>query len=309
VVNRDVGIGYALLVVAIWLWAGNAVVARTAMLADVPPIAFNFWRWTLALLIFLPFTARGVWRHRQLVRERWLYFAVYGLMSVTLFNNLFYLGLQSTTAVQGSLIMAILPVLVLILVATVLGHRITGRQIAGAVITITGAAVIVLRGDAEVIRTLAINVGDAWCLAAVVVWAIQILMLRWKPVEIEITPFMTVIIAFGVAFQIPLYVWEHAAGDVFRPDGTSLMLVLYVALFAAVLGTTMYNAGVIRVGPANAGYFANLYPACAAVLAIIFLGEPFEWYHGAGGALVLAGIYLATFAHRSAAGPKAGVAS
>jgi drug/metabolite transporter (DMT)-like permease len=87
------------------------------------------------------------------------------------------------------------------------------------------------------------------------------------------------------------------------------MLVLYVALFAAVLGTTMYNAGVIRVGPANTGYFANLYPACAAVLAIIFLGEPFEWYHGAGGALVLAGIYLATFAHRSAAGPMAGVAS
>ena len=307
--NRDLGIGYALLVGAIWLWAGNAVVARTAMLADVPPIAFNFWRWALALLIFLPFTARGVWRHRRLVRERWLYFPVYGLMSVTLFNNLFYLGLQSTTAVQGSLIMAILPVLVLILVATVLGQRITGRQIAGAVITITGAAVIVLRGDAEVFRTLAINVGDAWCLAAVVVWAIQILMLRWKPIEIEITPFMTVIIAFGVAFQIPLYVWEHAAGDVFRPDGTSLLLVLYVALFAAVIGTTMYNAGVIRVGPANAGYFANLYPACAAVLAIIFLGESFEWYHGAGGLLILFGIYLATVTRQRATVPETGPAA
>ncbi len=299
-VNRDLGIGYALLVGAFWLWAGNAVVARTAMLADVPPIAFNFWRWALALLIFLPFTARGVWRHRRLVRDRWLYLAAFGLVSVTLFNNLFYLGLRTTTAVQGSLIMAILPVLVLILVAMVLGQRITGRQIAGAAITIAGAGVIVLRGDAELIRTLAINAGDAWCLAAVVVWSVQIMMLRWKPVEIEIAPFMTVIIAFGVAFQAPLYIWEHAAGDVFRPDGTSLMLLLYVALFAAVIGTTMYNSGVIRVGPANSGYFANLYPACAAVLAIFFLGEPFEWYHGAGGALVLFGVYLATYSRQKA---------
>ena len=298
--NRNLAIGYALLVGAIWLWAGNAVVARTAMLADVPPIAFNFWRWAGALLIFLPFTARGVWRHRQLVRERWLYFAAFGLVSVTLFNNLFYLGLQTTTAVQGSLIMAILPVLVLILVAIFLRQRITSRQIAGAAITIFGAVIIILRGDPDVIRTLAINVGDAWCLAAVAVWSVQILMLRWKPTEIEIAPFMTVIIAFGVALQTPLYILEHTSGDVFRPDTASLLLVLYVALFAAVLGTTMYNSGVIRVGPANAGYFANLYPACAAILAIIFLGEPFEWYHGAGGALVLFGIYLATYTRQKA---------
>jgi drug/metabolite transporter (DMT)-like permease len=301
VVNRDLAIGYALLVGAIWLWAGNAVVARTAMLADVPPIAFNFWRWLVALLIFLPFTARGVWRHRRLVRARWLYMAAFGLVSVTLFNNLFYLGLQTTTAVQGSLIMAILPVLVLILVAIILRQRITARQIGGAAITIFGAVIIVLRGDAEVIRTLAINVGDAWCLAAVTVWAVQIMMLRWKPPEIEIAPFMTVIIAFGVALQFPIYLWEHLSGDVFRPDGTSLLLVLYVALFAAVIGTSMYNSGVIRVGPANSGYFANLYPACAAILAIIFLGEPFEWYHGAGGALVLFGIYLATHTRGEAA--------
>ncbi len=301
--NRDLTIGYALLVAAIWLWAGNAVVARTAMLADVPPFAFNFWRWALALLIFLPFTAPRVWRHRRLVGERWGYFAGFGLVSVTLFNSLYYLGLQTTTAVQGSLIMSILPVLVLILVATFLSHRITGRQIGGAVLSIAGAAVIVLRGDAELIKTLAVNTGDLWCLAAVVVWAFQIIMLRWKPANIEILPFMTVIIAFGVAFQAPLYLWEHVSGDVFRPDGNSIALLLYVALFAAVIGTTMYNSGVIRVGSANSGYFGNLYPAFSAVLAIVFLGEPFEWYHGAGGALVLTGIYLATVSRRQAATP------
>ena len=133
--------------------------------------------------------------------------------------------------------------------------------------------------------------------------AIQIMMLRWKPTEVAILPFMTVIIAAGVVFQAPLYVWEHSTGHVFRPDANTLAFTLYVALFAAVIGTTMYNSGVIKVGPTTSGYFGNLYPAFAAVLAIIFLGEPFEWFHGLGGALVLAGIYIATVSRRAKIAP------
>ena len=44
---------------------------------------------------------------------------------------------------------------------------------------------------------------------------------------------MTVMIAFGVALQVPFYLWEHVSGDVFRPDGSTLLLLGYVALFAA----------------------------------------------------------------------------
>ena len=292
--NREFAVGCALLVGAITLWSGNAVVARAAMLEDVPPLAFNFWRWTLALIILSPFTASGVWRQRRAFLEGWWYYAAFGLIGVTLFNDLFYIGLQYTTAVQGSLIMAILPMLVLILAAVFLSHRITGRQIFGVVLSIAGVVFIVLQGDLELIRTLDVNAGDLWCLAAVVVWAIQIMMLRWKPAEVTILPFMTVIIAAGVLFQAPLYIWEHSTGQVFRPDANTLALTLYVALFAAVIGTTMYNSGVIKVGPTTSGYFGNLYPVFAAVLAIVFLGEPFEWFHGLGGALVLAGIYIAT---------------
>ena len=301
--NREFAIGCALLVGAIALWAGNAVVARAAMLDDVPPLAFNFWRWTLALIILSPFTASGVWRQRRVFLEGWWYYAAFGLVGVTMFNDLYYIGLQYTTAVQGSLIMAMLPMLVLILAAVFLSHRITRRQIWGVVLSISGVVVIVLRGDSELIRTLDVNAGDLWCLAAVVVWAIQIMMLRWKPAEVAILPFMTVIIAAGVVFQAPLYVWEHSTGHVFRPDANTLALTLYVALFAAVIGTTMYNSGVIKVGPTTSGYFGNLYPAFAAVLAIIFLGEPFEWFHGLGGVLVLAGIYIATVSRRAETEP------
>ena len=49
---------YVLLVATMVFWAGNWVIAR-AMADHIPPIAFAQIRWTLALLILLPFT----WRH------------------------------------------------------------------------------------------------------------------------------------------------------------------------------------------------------------------------------------------------------
>ena len=296
--NRSVAIGYGFLVVSILIWSGNAVIARAAMLADVPPITFNFIRWSAACLIFLPFSARGVRRHRRIFIEKWRYFAARGLASVTCFNTFFYIGLKSTTAIQGSLIQSILPVLVLILVVTVLRERINGLQVMGVVLSILGAAIILMRGDPEVALSLQLNIGDLWCLAAVFFWAIHLMLLRWKPSQIAMPEFMTVLIAWGVVLMIPGLIWEISTGQKLLLNSTNLMFLAYVAVVASVFGTTLFNSGVIRVGPATSGYFGNLYPVFAAVLAVLLLGEKFEWFHGLGGALVLGGIYLATMARR-----------
>ncbi len=296
--NRSVAIGYGFLVAAILMWSGNAVIARAAMMSDVPPITFSFYRWLIACLVFLPFSARGVWLHRHVFIKKWWYFAFFGLISVACFNSFFYIGLQSTTAIQGSLIQAILPVLVLMLVVTVLREPIGGQQILGVILSILGAAVILLRGDPELALSLRLNIGDLWCLGAVFLWSIQLLILRWKPTEIPMPAFMTVVVAWGVAFLVPAWLWEASTGRELVLNTTNLMFLGYVVIAASVFGTTLFNSGVLRVGPTNSGYFGNLYPVFASVLAVLFLGESFEWFHGAGGALVLSGIYFATMAQR-----------
>ena len=148
---------------------------------------------------------------------------------------------------------------------------------------------------------LRVNIGDLWCLGAVIIWAIQIMSLRWKPADIDMPSFMTVIIFFGLVIQAPFYLWELSTGRVLHFTTVNLVSIVYLALFASVIGAALYNAGVLRVGTAASGYFANLYPVFSAILAIIFLGEPFEWFHALGGALVLGGIYFATVARRAIA--------
>ena len=292
--TRHALLGAAFIAVALLFWGGNTTVGRFAMTSDLPPIGVNFWRWTVAFAILLPLTAAGLWRQRALLWRHRLYCLFLGLAGVTCFNSFFYIGLQSTTAVQGSLIAALLPLMILVLGAVYAGAGITRRQIGGLVLSIGGAALVVARGDLAVLRALQLNPGDFWCLAAVLAWAVQTFMLRYKPPEMDIMPLVAASVGLGWLVLVPAYAVETALGGAMRFDRETLLLVGYLGLFASVIAFSLYNAGVIRTGATSAGYLGNLYPVFSALLAVIFLGESIAWYHATGGLLVLGGIYLAT---------------
>jgi drug/metabolite transporter (DMT)-like permease len=50
-----------------------------------------------------------------------------------------------------------------------------------------------------------------------------------------------------------------------------------------------------RLGAARAGVTMHLMPAITVMLAVLFLDELPRWYHGAGIALILAGVALSTW--------------
>ena len=297
--NKALG-GYILLLVALWVWAGNSIVGRLTATADIPPLAFTFWRWATAFVIFALLFGMRAWRQRADIIAAWKFIVPFSVISIAGFNAAFYIALQKSPALQVSLIQSILPVLVLLLGLTILRERITRRQWWGVLFSITGAVVIVTRGDLQVLRTLALGEGDVWALVAVFLWALQAFLMRWKPVRIDIMAFMTVISFIGVVALAPFYVWETLVVAPMPLTQTSIIFVLYVAIMASFIGTTCWNEGTFRAGGAQAGYFGNLFPIFAGVLAILILGEELRWYHVAGAVSVLIGIWLATWRRTAA---------
>lgn len=290
--------GYALLTAGILFWAGNAVVGRAAAGADIPPLTLNFFRWSIAFVFFLVIFGRSTWAQRHLLWQHRKFIVTYSVLTIVGFNCTFYVALQKTTVLQASLIQSILPVLVLLLALVVLKTRITGQQWWGVVFSIGGAALIVIRGDWEVIKSLRIQDGDIWALVAVLLWSLQAFLMRYKPKSIDIMPFMTALAAVGVIVMTPMYIWESTVIKPTPFTQESILLFLYLGLFAGFLGTTAWNEGTYRTGPAQAGYFGNLYPVFAGGLAILLLGETLHWYHMLGAAMVVTGIWLAIF-HKS----------
>ena len=288
------------------LWASNAIVGRAAPDADIPPIALNFWRWTTAFVILIPFAAGQFWGQRDLLLKHWRLCIIYGLMAVTLFNTFFYIGLQYTTAVQGSLISATMPILVLVGARLFLHQPITSRQLFGVSVSIVGVIVIVGRGDIRILIELVPNVGDLWILGGVCAWAGQTIIIRMLPREIKLMGFQLAAFAIGALMILPLYLIETSGGRTMPLSATSLFYVGYVAIAASLLAITFYNMAIRRIGPRIAGYMGNLFPVFGAALGILILGEAFEWFHAVGGAVILAGIYLATVATTGAASAQSG---
>ena len=288
-------IGYLFLVLALLVWAGNSIVGRSNAGADIPPLAFTFWRWATALVIFAIFFGVRAWRQRIEILAAWKFVVPFAIISIAGFNAVFYTALQKSTALQVTLIQSILPVMVLLLGLVILRERITGRQWWGVVFSMAGATIIVIRGDVTVLQTLALGEGDIWALVAVFLWAWQAFLMRWKPKNIDIMAFMTVISLIGVVVLLPFYFWETMTFAPMPFTQTSIIFVLYAAVMASIIGTTCWNEGTFRAGGVQAGYFGNLYPIFSGALAIIILGEELRWYHVVGAVSVLIGIWLATF--------------
>ena len=62
---------YAGVVVTTLCWAGNWVVGR-AIRGEMPPVALNFWRWTVALAVLAPFALPRLAGKGAVLRRSWL---------------------------------------------------------------------------------------------------------------------------------------------------------------------------------------------------------------------------------------------
>lgn len=283
---------YLLLTLAALFWSGNMVVGRGVHEA-VPPFALAFWRWTLALACVAPLALPHLRPQWPLVVKHWKALVVLGLLGVGGFNTLVYIGLHSTTATNAAILNSVIPIMTIALAFVLLGRRLGGIEAVGVAVSLAGVGMIVARGDLTTLLTLTLNRGDLWLLAAVLVWGLYTVGLHWRP-PIHPMLLFAVCAVVGLIALAPFYAWELASGHSIAVSAPALAAIVYVGIFPGFLGHIFYNAGVAAVGPNQGSLFIHLMPVFGTLLAAAFLGERPYWFHFAGMALILIGIWLTT---------------
>ena len=294
--NQRLGPGtILLLVLPPLLWAGNAVVGR-AVSELVPPMMLNFLRWALAFVILLPL-AHAVFRRSGplSVWPHWKRFALLGLLGVGCYNALQYLALQTSTPLNVTLVAASSPVWMLAIGWLFFAQRVSKRQMAGAALSIAGVLLVLSRGQWALLAQVRLVPGDVYVLIATVAWAFY----SWLLAVPEKTPalrndwaaFLMAQIIFGLGWSGLFAGSEWALTDAHISWSWPLAAALvYVAVGPAVIAYRCWGIGVQRVGPAMAGFFANLTPLFAALLSAAFLGELPQLYHALAFLLIVGGI-------------------
>jgi drug/metabolite transporter (DMT)-like permease len=84
-----------LLTVSSACWGGNIFIGRLVH-AEVPPVGLSFWRWALALAVFLPFAWPKVRRDWPVMCRHWRILALLALTSMAGFHTALYLAAYCT---------------------------------------------------------------------------------------------------------------------------------------------------------------------------------------------------------------------
>ncbi len=284
---------YLLLTLASLSWAANWVVGR-AMRNEMAPVAMGFWRWSIALLILLPFTAPELRRKWHVVRANWLVLALLGCLGAVVFNTLIYVGLQYTAVANGVLFNSFSPILIILLSWVVVRERISRLQACGVALSLAGVLAIIARGKVSTLAAFHFNPGDLWLIAAQFLWAVYTFVLRRRPPELSAMGFLSAMLLLSLPFLLPFYLWEFSERGGFALTPATLATLAYYGTIPSIVAYLFWNRGVAQVGPNKAGLFVHLMPLFGALLSVIFLGEQLYAYHYAGAALIFTGIYLTT---------------
>ena len=294
-------ITWLILAATLLLWSGNWIVARAEREEITPGIA-TAGRLLIVLLILLPFTFQNLFKKIQKTEQQgWRILLALGFFGGGLHLALQWLGLHYTTATSGILYLSTSPLFILLLARPLLGEPIGARQWAGVAVSFLGVFLIATQGQ---IQTLSFNIGDLMALGSMAMWAGYTVFLRLRRDTLDTPEFLVIVCLFGLVFISPWVVFEFIQEMKTDLTPVGALAILYSAVGSLLLAYAGWSYVVTRLGAARAGVTMHLMPAIGVGLSILFLGEYPRWFHGAGIALILAGVVLSSAKAASAASSR-----
>lgn len=270
----------------------NTVIGR-GMTGLFAPGQLTAVRWLLAGLVVLALAlARGhaeSWRVAPASRLK-----IFGLgaLGMGFCSYCAYAGSQITAATNVSLFYATTAAVVVAYELATRQTRGTALLVGGVALAILGAGTIITKGHLESIAEIELNHGDLWGVAGMLGWAGYTIAMR--RVSHGLTPFaLFALTAFaGAATFAPVALLETPSYGLPKLTGEAVAWIAAMVAVASVGSYLLYGLALRRAGPILTSASLTLNPLYAAIFATLLVGERLDWYHAAGGALVLAGLGL-----------------
>jgi drug/metabolite transporter (DMT)-like permease len=284
-------------------WGGTFVAARVVA-QDVGPYSASFLRFFTASLLLLGMVLLKEGQLPLLKRHQVLPAVLLGLTGVFAYNVFFFLGLKTVAAGRASLIVASNPVFIALFSSLFFHERMTRGKVAGIILCLAGAMVVISRGDPAAIFSGGVGRGELFILGCVASWVAYSLI--GKVILKNCSPLIAVTYSclIGMVALLPPAYGENLtalAGDFSLQDWVG---IIYLGFFGTFLGFIWYYEGIRVIGPSRASVFINFVPVSGVFFGWLILGETVNLSLLAGAALVMAGITLTNRPQDSAEGQR-----
>lgn len=280
-------INLALLVFVILTWGYSWILMKIG-LSYMEPVTLAVWRCAVgaaALLIYMAWRGKGWPRARKLPD-----YIMVGILQTTLLFGLMLLGMDRITAGKTSVLLYTMPIWTILLVHFYLKERLDARKWAGValgslgILSILGFDVIVLH-DPEVL------IGELLVIGAAVSWAVSNIWVKKRMGGEDIYAISTLQMVFGTLGLLLLAIPTQGVFSV-QWTAYSVYILLFTGIIASAVDFTIWFHLIKKLDMNVTTFSSMLVPVLGLFFDWLLLGRTLDWGVIAGGALILAGIYM-----------------
>jgi drug/metabolite transporter (DMT)-like permease len=291
--DRPLAITGVVLLMIVW---GSTFVVTKAAASEIPPLTLAALRFFVAAVVLVPIAlARG--GQRRLPRPvPYRALLLMSLSGIVLYTVAFNFALLYASATQGALIYALLPGAIALAAVLVLKERPTLQRSAGIVLSLCGVALVIATGEESGSSPRPL-LGAIWMLAAVAAWTAYTIIAK-RLAEADQVIVITAVTVLGVLILLPLASVELLQSEWRSPSRSAWLGLLFLGVVASALAYLVYGYALRVLDASLVGVFTNLDPIVGVVTAVMMLGETLHTGQLLGGAIALAGMWLASMRNR-----------
>jgi drug/metabolite transporter (DMT)-like permease len=169
-------------------------------------------------------------------------------------------------------------------------ERFTIGKSAGMLIAMAGVLALELSKTDSGIST---PLGDLLAFLGVVAFSIYTVAGKKFATQYGSVPMNLLSYSIGAVTLLPLSFVERSSFQAANVSATAWLSLAYMVIFSSVGTYLIYYYALAHMPASRLTTFTYAEPVLATILGYFFLGEPITWTLGAGGGLVLIGVWIA----------------
>jgi drug/metabolite transporter (DMT)-like permease len=267
----------------------NYNVAKAVMPEHIKPFALASLRSLFGVVLF--WIASFFIPKETVSKKDLLYLLACSFFGVVINQILFLVGLNLTSPINSSIILATNPIFAFIFAAFILKEKISFLKGGGLAIGLVGVTLLILQNGTPDLASSTF-LGDIYVLINCISWAFYTVIIKRMLEKYHPITVMKWIFFFGMFTVVPLGYKQWSTMDWTSISLNGWLGIGFVVVFATFFAYLLISFGLRRLSPTIVSIYVYMQPVIAAYIATIFGQDQITLVMGISAFLIFAGVFF-----------------